>query len=70
MSLKRRVLGVLFCIAVGFGSLVGLSMTPEEIGELMATMNRPSIAQTLPKERETGDDLLRKLLRDDVETQD
>lgn len=70
MSLKRRILGVLFCVAVGFGSLVGVSMTPEEIEELMATMHRPTIAHTLPEERETGDGLLRNLLRDDVETQD
>ena len=62
MSLKKRILGVLFCIAVGFGSVVGVSMTPEEIEELMSTMHRPTIAQTLPEKRETGDDLLRKLL--------
>jgi hypothetical protein len=35
-------------------------MRPEEIEELMYTMNRPTIAHTLPDDTRIGDDPLRE----------
>jgi len=48
---------VLLCIALGIGSLIGVPMRPEEIQELMQTMNQPKIAHTLPQENENDEDL-------------
>jgi hypothetical protein len=41
----------------------GAPMRPEEIEEQLASTNRARIEHTLPDERETGDDLIRALLR-------
>jgi hypothetical protein len=45
-------------------SLGGANMRPEQIEELMYTMNQPKIAHTLPDESDSGDDLIRRLLGD------
>ena len=62
MRLKGRFCKALFCLALGLASL-GAPMPPEEIEELLCSMNQPKIAQTLPEEHENADDLIRKLLR-------
>jgi hypothetical protein len=62
MSFKRRLGKVFFCAVLGFAAFGGAYMRPEEIEDLMDTMNRPTVAHTLPENWETGDDLLRKLL--------
>jgi hypothetical protein len=38
-----------------FAALVGLPMRPEEIEELMHTMNQPKLANVLLEESERGD---------------
>ena len=60
--MKKRSLNAFLCVVLAFGSIGGVVMRPEEIEELMDTMNRPTIAHTLPDDLETGDDLIRKLL--------
>ena len=62
MSFKRRLGKVFFCAVLGVAAFGGAYMRPEEIEELMDTMNRPTIAHVLPEDRETGDDLIRDLL--------
>lgn len=42
-------------MALGIGSLIGVPMRPEEIQELMQTMNQPKIAHTLPQEDENDE---------------
>jgi hypothetical protein len=42
----------LFCLALGFASLAGAPMRPEEIEELMRQMNQPEISHTLPDEND------------------
>lgn len=61
MSVKSKLLKVMFCLALGFASAGGALMRPEEIEELMSAMNRPKGAHQLPEDREAGDDLIRKI---------
>jgi hypothetical protein len=62
MSFQRQLSKAVFCLGLGLAALGGAPMCPEEIEELMHSMNRPKIAHVLPDDRETGDDLIRKLL--------
>jgi len=61
MAFKQRLGKVFFCVALGFAAFGGVYMRPEEIEDLMDTMNRPKIAHTLPESRDNGDDLIRRL---------
>lgn len=60
--MKNRFCKAVFCAILAFAAFGGTPMSPEEIEELMATMNRPKIAHTLPESTDNGDDLIRKLL--------
>ena len=62
MGFKQRLGKACICVVLGFAAIGGACMRPEEIEDLMACMNHPKVAHTLPEERETGDDLIRKLL--------
>ena len=55
MSVKRRLCTIFCCIGLEFGALVGIPMRPEQIQELMQTLNVPKVAQTTPDESESGD---------------
>ena len=55
MSIGKNCRTMLVCFALGFGSLVGISMRPEEIEALMRDMNRPKIVHTLPEENDSGE---------------
>ena len=59
--MKRSLRMGLLCLALGFGSFVGMQMRPEEIEELMWSMNQAKVAQTLPEDDESGDDILAHL---------
>ena len=48
-------------MALGFGALMGMSMRPDEIEELMRTMSQPVIETTIPDESDR-DDPLKKIL--------
>lgn len=61
MSVRHKSRLLLLCFAVGFGSLIGIQMKPEEIEELMSNMNQPKIAHTLPEDYEDGEERLRKM---------
>jgi len=62
MWFRNRLAKATFLTVLGIASF-GAPMRPEEIEELIASTNRAKIAHTLPDERENGDDLIRKLLR-------
>ena len=53
---RRRLRTVFVCFVLEFGSLIGLPMKPEEIEELMHTMNQPKVVHTTPDEHDAGDD--------------
>lgn len=57
-----RLCKVLVCLALGFGALMGTYMRPEEIEELMWTMNQPVVETTIPDQSDK-DDPLKKQLR-------
>jgi hypothetical protein len=58
-----RLCKVLVCLALGFGALMGTYMRPEEIEELMWTMNQPVVETTIPDQSDK-DDPLKKELRE------
>jgi hypothetical protein len=62
VSFKHRFRKILLCLFLGMGVLVGMSMRPEEIEELMHDMNRQEIVCMIPSESENGDDPIKKLL--------
>jgi hypothetical protein len=55
VSLKRRLRTLLCCVALEFGALAGVPMRPEEIQNLMQTLNRPKVAHTNPEKPAEGD---------------
>ncbi len=57
MSIKHKARTIFLCLTLLVGSMGGAPMRPEEIEELMHTMNQPKIAYTIRAEGETGDDV-------------
>jgi hypothetical protein len=55
MRVPARLRTILVCSMLEFAALCGLPMRPEEIEELMHTMNQPKLARTTPEESERGD---------------
>jgi hypothetical protein len=58
-SWRQRLRTIFLCVVVEFAVLSGAPMRPEEIRDLMQTMNQPKVVHVLPDERATGDDLPR-----------
>ena len=56
--MKRRFRRILLLLVLWVGSQMGLPMRPEEIEELMRTMNEPKIVRKFAEEEERGDDPL------------
>jgi len=54
--MKHKLRTLLLCLPLLVGSLIGAPMRPEEIEELMQSMNQQKIAYTIPDESENGDD--------------
>ena len=44
------------CVVLEFGALIGSPMRPEEIKELMQTLNQPKLTHTIPDEHSNGDE--------------
>ena len=55
MSLKDRLHVVMVCVVLQFGVLSGVPMRPDQIEELMKTMNQPKLAHVIPTEDDEGD---------------
>ena len=60
--MKHKLRTLLLCLPLLVGSLIGAPVRPEEIEELMQSMNQQKIAYTIPDESENGDDTIRRLL--------
>ena len=56
MRVPSRLRTILVCSMLEFAALTGLPMRPEEIEELMHSMNQPKLARTTPEESERSDD--------------
>ncbi len=61
--MRKRLCKLLVCLALAFGALTGAYMRPEEVEELMRTMNEPVVTTTIP-DAEDKDDPLKKELRE------
>lgn len=57
MSIKHKVRTLFLCLTLLVGSMGGAPMRPEEIEELMHSMNQPKITYTIRAEGGNGDDL-------------
>lgn len=55
MSWRQRLRTIFLCVTVEFAVLSGMPMRPEEIRELMQTMNSPKVVHVLPEEEDSGD---------------
>jgi hypothetical protein len=55
VSIKSRLRTVLLCLPLLLGAFSGMTMRPEEIEELMHSMNQQEITCTIPEESENGD---------------
>ena len=56
MSIRHRLRAILVCVVLEWSALIGVPMRPEEIVDLMQTMNAPRVVHTNPDEHESGDD--------------
>ena len=56
MSLTRRLRIVACCAVLELGTLIGVPMRPEQIQDLMRSLNTPKIAHTTPEESHREDD--------------
>lgn len=61
MSLKGRLRTLVLCLPLLLGSISGIQMRPEEIENLMQSMNQQKIVVTIPEENEGGGYKLPKL---------
>jgi hypothetical protein len=55
MRVPSRLPTILVCAMLEFAALAGAPMRPEEIQELMRTMNQPKLAHVLRDESDRGD---------------
>jgi len=55
MSIRRRLRTILVCAVLEWSALIGMPMRPEEIVDLMQTMNTPRVVHTIPDEDGTDD---------------
>ena len=55
LSWRQRLRTIFLCGMIELAVLSGAPMRPEEIRELMQTMNQPRIVHVLPDENESGD---------------
>ena len=56
MPLRHRLRTILVCLVLEWSALIGMPMRPEEIVDLMQTMNTPKVVHTNPDEDESGED--------------
>jgi hypothetical protein len=55
VSVKHRLRTVFCCAVLEIGALMGVPMRPEQVRDLMQTLNEPKIAQTNPARTADGD---------------
>jgi hypothetical protein len=55
VSVKRRLRTLFCCGILQFGALFGVPMRPEQIQELMRSLNEAKVARTAPEEAHRGD---------------
>jgi hypothetical protein len=61
VSIKRRLRMLMLCLPLLLGAGMGMQMRPEEIEELVHSANQQTITYTIPGDRETADETIRKM---------
>ena len=61
MSIKHRLRMLALCLPLLMGAAFGMPMRPEEIEELMHSTNQQTITCTIPGDKETTDEMIRRL---------
>jgi hypothetical protein len=61
VPIKHKVRRLILCLTLLVGSMGGMPMRPEEIEDLMHTMNQPKIAYAIRGEDEEGDDITKEI---------
>jgi hypothetical protein len=56
VSIKQLLRTLVICLPLAVGSLAGVAMKPEEIEQLMHSLNQPKITVTIPDDTENGED--------------
>ena len=56
MSIRHQLRTIVVCAVLEWSALIGMPMRPEEIVDLMQTMNAPKIVRTTPDEHDAVDD--------------
>ena len=54
--MKWRFQKIFLCVVLCMASLHGIRMRPDEIEELMRTMNQPKLVRKFAEEEDRGDD--------------
>jgi hypothetical protein len=54
--INRRLRALLCCLALQAGTIAGVPMRPEQIRDLLHTLNNPKVAQTDPEHKPAGDE--------------
>jgi len=55
MHIRHRLRVILVCAVLEWSALIGMPMRPEEIVDLMQTMNVPKVVHVNPDEDENGE---------------
>ena len=55
MALKHRLRTLLCCVGLEVGALMGVPMRPEDIQNLIRSLNKPKVAHTNPDKSVEGD---------------
>jgi hypothetical protein len=54
VSVQERLRTMLCCAVLELGALAGIPMRPEQIRDLMQSLNQPTVAQTNPDRASDG----------------
>lgn len=57
-GMRQQLRTVFVCAVLELGALVGVPMRPEEIEELMHTMNQPKMAHRIADQNDSGNGMM------------
>jgi hypothetical protein len=61
VSIKRKLRMLLLYLPLLAGSLIGVPMRPEDMDQIMETLNQERIEYVIPDESENGDDTVKEV---------
>jgi hypothetical protein len=61
VSIKRKLRMLLLYLPLLAGSLTGVPMRPEDMGQIMESLNQERIEYVIPDDSENGDDTVKEV---------